>query len=72
MAVQRWDEVGKQWSDDHGLLEPEQVACCAPADMIEPLRAPVPTQIVSNGEYMPEPQTARQQSGRGADRGAGR
>ncbi len=60
MTVQRWDETGKEWEDDHGLLEPEQVAKCAPADTCEPLRSPVPLQIVSNGEYMPEPPSRRQ------------
>ncbi len=62
MAVQPWDETGKDWQDDHGLLEPEQIAQCAPADTVEPFRSPVPTQIVSNGEYMPELQSDRQRS----------
>src|SRR5262245_34436573 len=62
MAVQKWDETGKLWEDDHGLLDPEQIAKCGPADAVEPFRAPVPTQIVSNGEYMPELQTKKQSS----------
>jgi hypothetical protein len=62
MSVETWDETGKVWDDDHGLLEPDQLARCGPADAGEPFRSPVPMQIVSNGEYMPEPQTARQRS----------
>ena len=62
MAVEQWDETGKVWDDDHGLLEPDQIAKCGPADAVEPFRAPVPTQIVSNGEYMPEMQTENQRS----------
>jgi len=62
MAAKHWDESGKVWDDDHGLLEPEQIARCSPADSVEPFRGPVPTQIVSNGEYMPEPQTEQQRS----------
>jgi hypothetical protein len=60
MAVAEWNEAGKSWDDDHGLLEPEQIARCGPAEIVEPFHGPVPTQIVSNGEYMPEPQTAQQ------------
>lgn len=62
MAAERWNETGKTWEDDHGLLEPDQIAKCAPAEEAETLRSPVPTQIVSNGEYMPPPQTEKQKS----------
>jgi hypothetical protein len=62
MAVEKWNETGKSWGSDHGLLEPEQIAKCGPADTLEPLRSPVPTRIVSNGEYMPELQTEKQSS----------
>ena len=61
MAVDRWNEEGKFWLEDHGLLEKEQVAQCARADEAEPFRSPVPTRMISNGEYMPIPQTAQQQ-----------
>ena len=60
MADRQWDEAGKTWDDDHGLLEPEQIAMCGPADTAESFRAPVPTRMVSNGEYMPEMQTEKQ------------
>src|SRR5438876_6904677 len=55
-----WNESGRVWEDDHGLLDAEQVAQCARADVAEPLRFPVPTRMISNGEYMPVPQTEPQ------------
>jgi hypothetical protein len=60
MPVEPWNESGRVWEEDHGLLDPEQVAKCARADVAETLRSPVPTRMVSNGEYMPVPQTDRQ------------
>jgi len=41
-------------------LSDAQLAKCARADAAEPFRSPIPTQIVSNGEYMPMPQTLEQ------------
>jgi hypothetical protein len=36
----------------------EQLSKLTPADAVDDsLASPVPTQMVSNGEYMPEPQT---------------
>src|SRR4051794_41811788 len=60
MPVEQWNESGRVWEEDHGLLEAEQVARCERADVAEPLRCPVPTRMISNGEYMPVPQTDRQ------------
>ena len=62
MAVEKWNETGKVWDEDHGLLDEQQIAQCARANEAEPFRAPVPTRIVSNGEYMPVPQTKKQKS----------
>jgi hypothetical protein len=46
---------------EHCLLSAEDLAKCARADVAEgPFRSPVPTRMVSNGEYMPHPQTDRQ------------
>lgn len=56
----KWNETGRLWEDDHGMLDEEQVAQCERADVAEPLRAPIPTRMISNGEYMPVPQTERQ------------
>jgi uncharacterized protein len=61
MPVEQWNEEGKIWADDHGLLNEEQIAKCARADEAETFRSPVPTRQVSNGEYMPILQTEEQQ-----------
>jgi hypothetical protein len=56
----KWDETrGRSASDDH-LLTDDDLARCARADLGTP-RSAIPTQIVSNGEYAPPRQTARQQ-----------
>src|SRR5215208_442268 len=60
MPVEPWNESGRVWEEDHGLLDAVQVAQCERADVAEPLRAPVPTRMISNGEYMPAPQTDAQ------------
>jgi len=56
----KWNETGRVWEEDHGLLDDEQVAKCERADVGERLRSPIPTQMISNGEYMPVPQTQQQ------------
>ncbi len=45
--------------EEDAWLSDEQLAKCAPAET-EPFQSPVPTRMVSNGEYMPYPQTERQ------------
>src|SRR6185436_11349736 len=60
MTAKQWNESGRVWEEDHGLLDEEQVAQCQRADVAEPLRSPVPTRMISNGEYMPVPQTEKQ------------
>jgi hypothetical protein len=60
MTQEKWNEAGRVWQEDHGLLDEEQVAKCDRADIAEPLRSPVPTRMISNGEYMPVPQTDKQ------------
>jgi len=60
MSVDKWNEEGRIWEDDHGWLDEDQIAQCARADEAEALGSPVPTQMVSNGEYMPVPQTGQQ------------
>src|SRR4051812_50150963 len=60
MPVEPWNESARVWEEDHGLLDAEQVAQCRRADVAEPLRSPVPTRMISNGEYMPVPQTDAQ------------
>ena len=60
MAPEKWNEVGRIWDDDHGLLDEEQVNQCQRAEVSEPLRSPIPTRMISNGEYMPLAQTDEQ------------
>jgi uncharacterized protein len=45
--------------EEDAWLSDEQLARCAPAES-EPFQSPVPTRMVSNGEYMPYPQTDKQ------------
>ena len=45
--------------EDDSWLSDEQLARCTPAEA-EPFQSPVPTRMVSNGEYMPFPQTENQ------------
>jgi hypothetical protein len=61
MSVQKWNEDGRVWEPDHGLLDEEQIAQCARADEGDLFPSPVPTQMISNGEYMPVGQTEKQQ-----------
>jgi hypothetical protein len=42
-------------------LSDEQLERCVRADEADPLGSPIPTQVVSNGEYMPTRQTLQQQ-----------
>jgi hypothetical protein len=60
MSAQKWNETGRVWEPDHGLLDDAQVARCRRADIGETFAGPMPTRMISNGEYMPVPQTARQ------------
>ena len=53
MAAEKLNQDDRIWEDDHGLLDEEQVAKCARADVADPFRSPVPTRVISNGEYMP-------------------
>ena len=45
--------------EDDAWLSDEQLAKCAPAETVD-FQSPVPTRMVSNGEYMPIPQTEKQ------------
>src|SRR5256712_9856105 len=46
--------------EEDAWLSDEQLAQCAAADETDPYGMPIPTQIVSNGEYMPPPQSEGQ------------
>lgn len=62
--MSRWDETtGQKIPDDH-LLTDDEIARCERADTLDAGAAPlmpIPTQLVSNGEYPPLPQTPNQQ-----------
>ena len=45
--------------EEDAWLSDEQLEKCAPAETA-PFQAPVPTRMISNGEYMPYPQTEQQ------------
>ena len=60
MAVSKWNEAGKIWLDDHGLLDEKQASQLRRADEPGQVRSPIPTRVVSNGEYMPPPQSEHQ------------
>jgi hypothetical protein len=61
MRRTKWNEAGRIWEPDHALLDAEQIAECSRADLHNAPYSPIPTQMVSNGEYMPAPQTRKQQ-----------
>ena len=46
--------------EEDAWLSDEQLEQCTPAET-EPFQSPVPTRMISNGEYMPFPQTKQQQ-----------
>ena len=60
MAARQWNEEGRVWEADHGLLDADQIAKCARADEGDLFPSPVPTRMISNGEYMPALQTDKQ------------
>ena len=45
--------------EEDAWLSDEQLEHCEPAES-EPFQGPVPTRMISNGEYMPHPQTDKQ------------
>ena len=45
--------------EEDAWLSDAQLDRCAPAEA-EPFQSPIPTRMVSNGEYMPHPQTDKQ------------
>lgn len=46
--------------EDDSWFSEEQLEKVTPADQADALRSPIPTQMVSNGEYLPHPQTQKQ------------
>src|SRR5215831_15437887 len=60
MSNQNWNEAGRFWEEDHTWLDDDQRAACTRAHESEMFPSPIPTQMISNGEYMPAPQTEKQ------------
>ncbi len=46
--------------EEDSWLSDSQLSGLARADEADELRSPIPTQVVSNGEYLPFPQTLQQ------------
>ena len=56
-----WKETGGYWEADHTLMSEEQLSKCVRAyDLADDLRPAIPTRNVSNGEYLPKPQSRLQ------------
>ena len=49
-----------EYREDDAWFSDEQLERLAPADHADPVHSPIPTQMVSNGEYMPIGQTGKQ------------
>jgi predicted TIM-barrel fold metal-dependent hydrolase len=60
MSNGEWNEKGRIWEEDHTWLDDDQRAECARAHESPIFPSPVPTRMISNGEYMPVPQTEKQ------------
>ena len=60
MSRNKWNEAGRSWEPDHTWLDDEQQAKCTRAHEADILHSPVPTRMISNGEYMPAPQSRKQ------------
>ncbi len=56
------ERTGSKPESDHTWMTPEELGKCARAYDVEPedFRSPIPTRNVSNGEYLPKPQTKQQ------------
>ena len=60
MSKEKWNEAGRVWEEDHTWLDEAQQSKCDRAHESEMFQSPIPTQMISNGEYMPVPQTEKQ------------
>lgn len=53
MTEERWTKEHDEEEDS--WMSPEQLAQCARADVADTFGSPIPTRMVSNGEYFPHP-----------------
>jgi uncharacterized protein len=58
--VTKWNESNRIWEPDETLLSAAELAQCTRACDDERYCTPIPTQMVSNGEYLPAPQSEAQ------------
>jgi hypothetical protein len=58
--ARKWNETEGLWEPENGLLDDDQISRCRRADSASGPGGPIPTRVVSNGEYMPGPQTPNQ------------
>jgi uncharacterized protein len=56
----KWNESNRRWEPDETLLSDAELAQCTRACDDDRFQTPIPTQMVSNGEYMPLPQSEQQ------------
>ncbi len=56
----KWNESNRRWDADETLLSDAELAQCTRACDDDRFQTPIPTQMVSNGEYMPLPQSEQQ------------
>ena len=68
MAAEKWNEEGRDLGRGPRTARRGAGGQCERADVAEPLRSPVPTRMISNGEYMPVAADRQAEAGRGADR----
>src|SRR5262245_11523789 len=60
ISKDQWNEAGRVWEEDHAWLDDEQRLQCSRAHESGTFESPIPTRMISNGEYMPAPQTRKQ------------
>ncbi len=58
--MSKWNESNRIWEPDETLLSTDELAHCTRAYDDDRYDMPIPTQMVSNGEYMPAPQSEAQ------------
>jgi hypothetical protein len=56
----KWNERDRRWEPDESLLSEAELSRCTRAYDTGGATTPIPTQMVSNGEYLPAPQSEQQ------------
>ena len=58
--MSKWNERDRRWEPDESLLSEDELSRCTRAYDAGGAGTPIPTQMVSNGEYLPAPQSEQQ------------